>query len=115
MKAHPMNEILLPTSTTNLQRSVPTYRSNLTDHKHLRFASQTSIPLMISLLFIAGLASSLQAAAVVKHWKGNTITHGSNKWSVASSWEEGLVPADGDDLVFPTTSGALATTNDIAD
>jgi len=60
------------------------------------------------------LADSLQAAAPSKHWKG-AITRTGASWSLASNWQENIPPADGDDLIFPSTASTFTLTNDIVD
>ena len=48
------------------------------------------------------------------HWIGSTSGNG-NLWSVAANWQEDVVPASGDRLVFDTTTpGFSSTTNGFA-
>jgi autotransporter-associated beta strand protein len=58
------------------------------------------------------LATAAWCDAATRTWRGAGLDA---LWSNPANWEAGLVPADGDDVVFPVTSGPALSTNDLPD
>lgn len=56
------------------------------------------------------LAVAIDGNAATRTWSGASGTG----WNTASNWVEGIVPADGDDLVFPDNPVSRDSNNDIA-
>ena len=52
--------------------------------------------------------SSFQPQTEGKHWRGTT-----NYWNTASNWRENTVPANGDTIVFDSTTSTYTTKNNI--
>ncbi len=50
-------------------------------------------------------------ASATKTWSG---AGGNNNWNTALNWSGGIIPAAGDDLVFPAGAARLSNTNNIA-
>lgn len=67
-------------------------------------------PRVVGLLTLLLLAGVMPARAVVKTWDGSS---GGN-WGTAANWTGNVIPADGDDLVFPSGAANLTNTNNIA-
>ncbi len=73
----------------------------------VRFASAGRCLALVLMVF-ALLA--LNAGAATRTWSGIV----SGNWSFAANWAGGVVPGNGDSLVFPASVSRVATTNDLA-
>src|SRR6266478_1750645 len=60
-----------------------------------------------AVLFVALLISATSHAAI-KTWSGTT----SANWNVTTNWVGGVVPANGDSIIFPSGGLNQATNND---
>jgi autotransporter-associated beta strand protein len=59
---------------------------------------------------LLGLSMVLPATAATKTWDGSS----SGNWNTTANWAGNIVPADGDDLIFPPNAARFAITNDIS-
>jgi hypothetical protein len=67
-----------------------------------------------SLLLICSLASFASATAADAATRTFKTVPVDGFWSNPANWQEGVVPVNGDDLVFPATPGNLVVVNTIA-
>jgi autotransporter-associated beta strand protein len=63
----------------------------------------------LTFLAILYAAVTAPASADTHTWDGSS----SALWGTAANWAEGIAPADGDDLVFPSGAANLVNSNDI--
>ena len=56
------------------------------------------------------LAIPIPLQAAVKTWDGSS----SGLWGVAANWAGGVVPANGDDVIFPSGAANVVNTNNLA-
>jgi hypothetical protein len=62
------------------------------------------------LALLAGFLATWPAHAATKTWDGSS----SGFWGTAANWAGTVVPANGDDLVFPANASRFTLTNNIA-
>lgn len=69
------------------------------------------IVFIFALFVVFSLFSCKSAEAATRTWKGTTST----SWGTATNWNEGVIPANGDDLVFPASGASnKSTSNNIS-